>query len=51
MLGRTATFFSTLLAAVERERHDRWSEHVKEFNWKLFDHAVPFYTQERRASC
>jgi Cu(I)/Ag(I) efflux system membrane protein CusA/SilA len=28
----------------ERELHDRWSEHVTEFNWALFDHGVPVYT-------
>jgi Cu/Ag efflux pump CusA len=28
----------------ERERHQRWSEHVQEFNWALFDHGVPVYT-------
>jgi Cu(I)/Ag(I) efflux system membrane protein CusA/SilA len=43
---RRPTFFSTLLAAIERERLDRWSEHVQESNWRLFDHAVPYYSQE-----
>jgi Cu(I)/Ag(I) efflux system membrane protein CusA/SilA len=28
----------------ERERHQRWSEHVQEFNWALFDHGLPVYT-------
>jgi len=47
VLGRERpTFFSTLLASIERDRHDRWSEHVKELNWRLFDHAVPYYTQQ-----
>ncbi|MBI1900498.1 MAG: efflux RND transporter permease subunit [Planctomycetia bacterium] len=38
------TFSSVVLAAVERQRRDRWSDHVKHWNWRLFDHAVPFYT-------
>ncbi len=38
------TFFSAVLAAVERERDHRWQEHVKQWNWHLFDRAVPFYT-------
>jgi Cu(I)/Ag(I) efflux system membrane protein CusA/SilA len=38
------TFFSTVLAAVARERNQRWSRHVKEWNWHLFDRAVPLYT-------
>jgi Cu(I)/Ag(I) efflux system membrane protein CusA/SilA len=47
VLGKVRpSFFSTLLAALERERLDRWSEHVTNFNWRLFDYAVPLYTQE-----
>jgi Cu(I)/Ag(I) efflux system membrane protein CusA/SilA len=47
VLGRERpSFFSTLLAAIEQKRLDRWSEHEKESNWRLFDHAMPFYTQE-----
>ena len=40
------TFFSKLLAAIERERDDRWTAHVKQFNWQLFDRAVPLYTEK-----
>jgi Cu(I)/Ag(I) efflux system membrane protein CusA/SilA len=35
-----------LLSAIERERDDRWTAHVKQFNWQLFDHAVPLYTAQ-----
>ncbi len=38
------TFFSTVLAAVEEEREEQWAQHVKEWNWHLFDRAVPLYT-------
>jgi len=38
------TFSSTVLAAVEKDRDDRWLQHVKEWNWKLFDRAVPLFT-------
>ncbi|MBI2478453.1 MAG: efflux RND transporter permease subunit, partial [Planctomycetia bacterium] len=38
------TFFSTVLAKVEARRDELWLQHVKELNWRLFDHAVPFYT-------
>jgi copper/silver efflux system protein len=40
------TFFSKLLAAIEQERDDRWTAHVKQFNWQLFDRAVPLYTEK-----
>jgi copper/silver efflux system protein len=40
------TFFSKLMAAVEREHNDRWTDHVKAFNWRLFDQAVPLYTEK-----
>jgi Cu(I)/Ag(I) efflux system membrane protein CusA/SilA len=39
------TFFSSLLAAIERQRDDLWTEHVKQFNWHLFDESVPFFTE------
>jgi Cu(I)/Ag(I) efflux system membrane protein CusA/SilA len=38
------SFFSKVLAAVEDKRSELWSQHVKEWNWRLFDHAVPYYT-------
>lgn len=38
------TFFSTVLAVVEDDRDELWLQHVKEWNWRLFDHAVPLYT-------
>ena len=38
------TFFSTVLASVEAKRDELWLQHVKEWNWRLFDHAVPLYT-------
>jgi Cu(I)/Ag(I) efflux system membrane protein CusA/SilA len=38
------TFFSTVLAAAENKRNELWVQHVKEWNWHLFDHAVPLYT-------
>lgn len=38
------TFFSSVLAAVEDDRNALWSQHAKEWNWRLFDHAVPLYT-------
>jgi Cu(I)/Ag(I) efflux system membrane protein CusA/SilA len=40
------TFFSTVLASVEAKRDELWSEHVKQWNWRLFDHAVPFFTRQ-----
>jgi copper/silver efflux system protein len=40
------TFFSVLNTAIERERDVRWSAHVKEFNWQLFDRAIPLYTDK-----
>jgi len=47
VLGRSRpTFFSKLLAAVERERDKKWAAHVRQFNWTLFDHALPYYTQQ-----
>ncbi|MDA1051259.1 MAG: efflux RND transporter permease subunit [Planctomycetota bacterium] len=39
-----ATFYSQVLAAIERERDERWIEHVQQWNWRLFDRAVPLYT-------
>jgi Cu(I)/Ag(I) efflux system membrane protein CusA/SilA len=41
-----ATLFSLLLTDVERERSDRWTQHVGQLNWELFDRAVPFFTWE-----
>lgn len=38
------TFFSQVLAAIEAKRNDLWLQHVKEWNWKLFDQAVPYFT-------
>ena len=38
------TFFSTVLSAIEDERDGLWAQHVKEWNWHLFDRAVPLYT-------
>jgi Cu(I)/Ag(I) efflux system membrane protein CusA/SilA len=47
VLGRPRpTFFSKLLAAVEHQRDRLWSEHVRQFNWTLFDHSLPYYTQQ-----
>jgi Cu(I)/Ag(I) efflux system membrane protein CusA/SilA len=47
VLGRARpTFFTTLLATLEGERQARWSEHVKEFNWIMFNHSMPYFTQE-----
>lgn len=47
VLGRSRpTFFSKLLAAVERQRDEQWSDHVRQFNWALFDHSLPYYTQQ-----
>ncbi len=43
------SFFSKILAAVEDKRSALWSQHVKEWNWRLFDHAVPFYTWQASA--
>ncbi|HEX6984577.1 MAG TPA: efflux RND transporter permease subunit, partial [Planctomycetaceae bacterium] len=43
--GDAETFFTLLLDAVEEERDDRWSEFTKRLNWRLFDQAVPIYTQ------
>ena len=40
------TFFSKLMAAVQGERDNRWSDHAKTFNWRLFDQAVPLYTEK-----
>jgi copper/silver efflux system protein len=40
------TFFSKLMATVQRERDNRWSDHAKTFNWRLFDQAVPLYTEK-----
>ncbi|HEY4233394.1 MAG TPA: efflux RND transporter permease subunit [Lacipirellulaceae bacterium] len=40
------TFFSKLLSTIERERDERWTAHVNQFNWQLFDHAVPLYTEQ-----
>ncbi|MEX0713946.1 MAG: efflux RND transporter permease subunit, partial [Pirellulales bacterium] len=38
------TFFSTVLATVESDGNELWLEHVKQWNWHLFDRAVPLYT-------
>lgn len=38
------TFFSQLLETIEHERNERWADHVKQWNWQLFDRAVPLYT-------
>ena len=38
------TFFSTVLDSVDSKRNELWSQHVKEWNWRLFDHAVSLYT-------
>lgn len=38
------TFFTELLASVEHERDRRWAEHVQQYNWILFDRAVPHFT-------
>ncbi len=40
------TLFSLLLSNIERERSDRWTQHVRQLNWELFDRAIPFYTWE-----
>jgi len=34
------TFGGELLAAVERQRHERWAEHVHHVNWELFDQGA-----------
>jgi len=45
LLGaRRKTLASELLAAVERERSQRWREHVKQVNWELFDRGVEAFT-------
>ncbi|MBI1315012.1 silver transporter, partial [bacterium] len=38
------TLFSAVLAAVDTQRDALWEQHVTEWNWQLFDRAVPFYT-------
>jgi Cu(I)/Ag(I) efflux system membrane protein CusA/SilA len=38
------TLFTTLLASCEEKRDAMWREHVKQWNWRLFDQAVPLYT-------
>ncbi len=38
------TFFSKLLAAVIDQHDELWLQHVKQWNWRLFDQAVPLYT-------
>lgn len=43
--GEKQTFFTLLLARIEEERDERWREFTKELNWRLFDQAVPLYTQ------
>ncbi|MGC1272234.1 MAG: efflux RND transporter permease subunit [Planctomycetaceae bacterium] len=45
-LGGDRTTFSTLLLdAVEEEHDERWRAFVDALNWRLFDQAVPLYTQ------
>ncbi len=38
------SFNTTVLSTVEDQRNELWSRHVKEWNWHLFDRAVPLYT-------
>jgi len=38
------TLFTTLLASCEEKRDAMWREHVTQWNWRLFDQAVPLYT-------
>ena len=40
------TFFTKLLAAIERDATTAGRDHVKDFNWKLFDQVVPLYTEK-----
>lgn len=37
------TFFSMVLSTVEDQRQSLWSQHVKEWNWRLLDHAAAYY--------
>ncbi|HZN33714.1 MAG TPA: efflux RND transporter permease subunit, partial [Pirellulaceae bacterium] len=41
---RQKTLAGELLASIERERDERWREHVRHVNWELFDHGVESFT-------
>jgi Cu/Ag efflux pump CusA len=45
LLGRErATFFTRLLANLEKTRNDAWAERIKRLNWQLVDAAGSAYT-------
>lgn len=42
--GKTKSFASELLAAVERQRTQFWRDRVKSINWELFDRGTEIFT-------